>query len=128
MCLIQGQNLPLNWFGGKFIEPTLVLMIQVNGFINYHQSIHISECKILQNTKNNKFYTFCPKILPFQSSQSCLNIQSCYSNRVYLHDYCSFLFFFSLSSFISPLSSFVLFLLLSSLKTNNKSKNSSNLI
>ena len=35
-----------------------------------------------------------PKNLPHQSSQSFLNIQSCYSNRVYLHSYFSFAFIY----------------------------------
>ena len=38
----------------------------------------------MQNTKSNKFYTFCPKNLPYQSSQRFLNIQNCYNNNVYL--------------------------------------------
>ena len=72
------------------------------------RAIHTSLCKTLQNTKNNKFYIFCPINLPHQSNQSCLNIQSCYSNCVYLYGYFSFAFyillFFSLSTDLISLS------------------------
>ena len=72
------------------------------------RAIHTSLCKTLQNTKCNKFYIFCPKNLPHQSNQSCLNIQSCYSNCVYLYGYFSFAFyillFFSLSTDLISLS------------------------
>ena len=46
-----------------------------------------------------------------QCLQKCANIQNCYSNRAYMHDYCSFandfffLFFFCLSPFILLFSS-----------------------
>ena len=65
------------------------------------RAIHTSLCKTLQNTKSNKFYKFCPKNLPRQSNQSCLNIQSCYSKHVYLYGYCSFAFYFYYF-FLSP--------------------------
>ena len=72
------------------------------------RAIHTSLCKTLQNTKSNKFYIFCPINLPHQSNQSCLNIQSCYSNCVYLYGYFSFAFyillFFSLSTDLISLS------------------------
>ena len=76
----------------------------------------------MQNTKSNKFYKFYPKNLPHQSNQSCLNIQSCYSNCVYLYGYCSFalyiyiyIFFFFLSLHRSNLSLSLLSLSLHSL-------------
>lgn len=82
-----------------------------------HQSIY--------NRKNASCYTFLLKIYQHQSFNNIVHFQNCYCSRVYLHDYCSFLyeffiFFLSLLS-SNSLSSSTLFLLLSSLKSNNKS-------
>ena len=106
MCALTGQQLNTIFHVSQHTFPTLT------HFFNFTAHILEQLHQYLYNRKSASFYKFLLKIYPHYSFYITTHFRNCYSNRAYLHDYCSFYFilFFYFSylishMIISPLSS-----------------------